>query len=467
MGFDFDLVAVGGGPSGQKAAIQAAKLGRRAALIECRQIGGVCVITGTIPSKTLREAVLHLTGFMQRGIYGQSYRVKEDITIEDLRSRYESVIRRETDVIRDQLQRNHVALIEGLAAFVDPHTLLVRTPDGAERRVSADQIIVAAGTRPARPESVAFDERTIFDSDGLVGLERIPGSLVVVGGGVIGIEYASFFAALGTKVTVVDKRRRILDFCDDEITEGLQHHLRDLGVTFRLGEEVTAVESLEEGALVRLKSGKRVAAEAVLYSAGRIGATDDLDLEKAGLAADDRGRISVDENFRTKVEHIHAVGDVIGFPSLAATAMEQGRVAALDALGQEHAAATALLPIGIYTIPEISFVGKTEAELTEASVPYEVGISRYRELARGAILGESHGLLKILVSQEDHKLLGVHVLGTSATEVVHIGQAVMGNGGTLEYLVDAVFNYPTLAEAYKVAALDAQNKLRAVGRFAV
>jgi NAD(P) transhydrogenase len=466
MAFDYDLVAIGGGPSGQKAAIQAAKLGRTTALIECRQIGGVCVITGTIPSKTLREAVLHLTGFTQRGIYGQSYRVKEEITIEDLRTRYESVIRRETDVIRDQLQRNHVALLEGTATFVDPHTLVVRAPNGSERRISATQIVIAVGTRPARPDSVAFDEQTIFDSDGLVGLDRIPGSLVVVGGGVIGIEYASFFAALGTKVTVVDKRRRILDFCDDEITEGLQHHLRDLGVAFRLGEEVTAVESLDEGALVLLKSAKRIAAEAVLYSAGRIGATDGLDLERAGLAADDRGRITVDENFRTKVDHIHAVGDVIGFPSLAATAMEQGRLAALDAFGQAHGAAAELLPIGIYTIPEISFVGRTEAELTEAGVPYEVGLSRYRELARGAILGESHGLLKILVSQDDQRLLGVHVLGTSVTEVVHIGQAVMGNGGTLGYLVDAVFNYPTLAEAYKVAALDAQNKLRAVGRLA-
>jgi NAD(P) transhydrogenase len=465
VSYDYDLLAIGCGPAGQKAVIQAAKLGRRSGVVECRQVGGVCVITGTIPSKTLREAVLHLTGFSQRGIYGQSYRVKEDITVEDLRSRYQHVIMRETDVIRDQLVRNHVALLEGLASFVDPHTLLLKGP-GGERRVTADQIVIATGTRPARPESVAFDGETIFDSDGLVDLERIPGSLVVVGGGIIGTEYASFYAALGTKVTVVDKRRRILEFCDDEIIEGLQHHLRDLGLTFRLGEEVTAVESLDEGALVVLASGKRIAAEAVLYSAGRQGATEALDLDNVGLEADRRGRIAVDDNYRTKVENIHAVGDVIGFPSLAATAMEQGRVAALDALGQDHAARPELLPIGIYTIPEISFVGKTETELTDAGVPYEVGLSRYRELARGAILGESHGLLKILVSQDDRKLLGVHVLGTGATEVVHIGQAVMGAGGTLDYLVDAVFNYPTLAEAYKVAALDAQNKLRAVGRLA-
>jgi NAD(P) transhydrogenase len=409
-GYDYDLLAIGCGPAGQKAAIQAAKLGRRVALVERRQVGGVCVITGTIPSKTLREAVLHLTGFAQRGVYGQSYRVKEEITVEDLRSRY------------------------------------------------------LAGTRPARPDSVAFDDRTVFDSDTLFLMERIPGSLVVVGGGVVGIEYASIFATLGSRVTVVDKRRRILEFCDDEILEGLQHHLWDLGLTFRLGEEVTSMEALDEGALVRLASGKRIAAEMVLYSAGRQGSTDDLGLGNAGLEADDRGRIAFGPYYRTRVEHIYAVGDVVGFPALAATAMEQGRIAALDALGQPVRSSGGLVPIGIYTIPEISFVGRTESEPTDAGIGYEVGISRYRELARGAILADNHGMLKILVSPADRQLLGVHVLGTGATELVHIGQAVMGNGGTLDYLVDNVFNYPTLAEAYKVAALDAMNKLSAVSR---
>jgi len=464
--YEFDLLVIGCGPAGQKAAIQAAKLGRRAAIVERRQVGGVCVMTGTIPSKTLRESVLYLTGLSQRGIYGQSYRVKEDITIEDLRTRASDVIRREIDVIRDQLVRNHVTLLEGTGRFVDANTIRVERNDGGERKVTAEHIVIAAGTRPSRPASVQFDDRTIFDSDGLVNVHRIPGALVVVGGGVIGVEYASMFAALGTKVTVVDMRRRILEFCDDEIIEGLQHQLRDLGVSFRLGEEVTAVESLDEGALVVLASGKRIATEAVLYSAGREGATQALDLEKAGLEADDRGRIKVGPRFRTDVPNIYAVGDVIGFPSLAATAMEQGRIAALDALGQEVRDMQELLPIGIYTIPEISFVGKTEAELTEAAIPYEVGISRYRELARGQILGDSYGMLKILVSPHDRTLLGVHVLGTGATELVHIGQAVMGNGGTLDYLTGAVFNYPTLAESYKVAALDAHNKLHAVSRLA-
>jgi NAD(P) transhydrogenase len=463
MEFEFDLVAIGSGPAGQKAAIQTAKLGRRAAVIECKQIGGVCVISGTIPSKTLREAVLHLTGFTQRGFYGQSYRVKEDITVQDLRDRFVEVMRRETDVIRDQLARNHVALVEGTGRFVDDHTLAVADGSGRERKLTAGRIVIATGTRPERPATVEFDGRTVFDSDGLMELDRIPGSLAVVGGGVIGIEYASVYAALGSKVTVIDKRRRLLDFCDGEIVEGLQHHLRELGVTFRLGEEVTAVETLEQGALVKLASGKRIAADAVLYSAGRRGATEDLQLGNAGLSADERGRIEVGPRYRTEVPHVYAVGDVIGFPSLAATAMEQGRMAALDAFGLESHSTPELFPIGIYTIPEISFVGKTEEELTEASVAYEVGISRYRELAKGQILADHHGMLKLLVSPEDRRLLGVHVLGTGATELVHIGQAVMGHGGTLDYLLDTVFNYPTLAESYKVAALDAQNKLRATG----
>lgn len=466
MEYEFDLLAIGCGPAGQRAAVQGAKLGRRTAIAEMRQVGGVCVISGTIPSKTLREAVLHLTGFSYRGIYGQSYRVKQDLTVEDLRARATEVIRREVDVIRDQLARNGVALLEGRARFADPHTILVETANGSARRITADRVVIATGSRPSRPAAVEFDERTVLDPDSLIGIDRIPGTLVVVGGGIIGIEYASMFSALGSRVTVVDKRRRILEFCDDEIVEGLQHQLREQGVTFRLGEEVASVEAKEGGPLVVLASGKRIAAQAVLYSAGRQGATDGLDLEAAGLAVDGRGRIEVGPTYRTAVEHIYAVGDVVGFPALASTAMEQGRIAALDAFGESTHGMGEHLPIGIYTVPEISFVGKTEQDLTEASIPYEVGISRYRELARGQILGDVHGMLKILVSPDDRRLLGVHVLGTGATELVHIGQAVMGHNGTLDYLLDTVFNYPTLAESYKVAALDAGNKLQAVGRMA-
>jgi NAD(P) transhydrogenase len=457
MTYDYELLVVGSGPAGQKAAIQAAKLGRRVALVERRELGGVSVNSGTIPSKTLREAIVYLTGMSQRAAYGESYRVKEEITIDDLRVRTKQVIEREVDVVRNQLLRNRVQLIPGSARFVDPHTVAVSD----ETRLTAERIVLAPGTRPARPPAVEFDDRTILDSDGLLLLDRVPASGVVVGAGVVGIEYASMFAALGVKVTVVEQRPRLLDFCDAQIVEGLQYHLRDLGVTFRLGEEVTAVDRHGDAVVTHLASGKRVASDVVLYAAGRQGETEDLALENAGLAADERGRIAVGPDYRTAVDHIFAAGDVIGGPALAATSMEQGRVAAAHAFGEE-AQMSPLLPVGIYTIPEISYVGRHEEELTAAAVPYEVGISRYRELARGHILGETHGLVKLLVSQDERTLLGVHAFGTGATEVVHIGQAVMGLGGTVDYLVETVFNYPTLAEAYKVAALDAANKLREV-----
>jgi len=462
---DFELLVIGSGPAGQKAAVQAAKLGKRVGLVERRHmVGGVCVNTGTIPSKTLREAVVYLTGLSQREMYGASYRVKADITIADLVQRTSRVIEREIDVIRDQMQRNHIELIVGNARFVDPHTLDVNVGDGGSRLVTADRVVIAVGTRPARPDDVEFDERTIIDSDGLLNMERIPASLVVVGAGVIGIEYASMLAAVGTKVTVVEKRPRLLEFCDDEIVEGLTHHLRESGVVFRLTEHVAAVERAETGTITHLASGKRIAADAVLYSAGRQGATDDLGLDAAGIEADERGRIRVGPTFRTGVDHIWAVGDVIGFPSLAATSMEQGRLASRDAFGLPAGAASETLPFGIYAIPEISFVGRTEQELTADGVPYEIGISRYRELARGQILGDLHGMLKLLVSSDDRRVLAVHALGTGATELVHIGQAVIGLGGTVDYLVDTVFNYPTLAESYKVAALDAANKIDALAR---
>jgi NAD(P) transhydrogenase len=463
-GYDYDLIVIGSGPAGQKAAIQAAKLGRRAAIVERRQLGGVSVNLGTIPSKTLREAVIYLTGLSQRAVYGESYRVKEDITVEDLALRTRQVVEREIDIVRNQLARNHVHTVAGVARFLDPHTIAVSGAE--ERRLSGEKIVIAVGTRPHRPSAVEFDNKTILDSDGLLLLDRIPASVVVVGAGIIGIEYASMFAALGTKVTVVEKRQRLLDFVDAQIAEGLQYHLRDLGVVFRFGEVVTAVERHEGAAMALLESGKRIPSEVVLYAAGRQGATEELDLDKAGLVATERGQIEVGSDYRTAVDHIFAAGDVIGWPSLAATAMEQGRLAAAHAFDHEAHSMGELLPFGIYTIPEISYVGRNEEELTEAACPYEVGISRYRELARGQILGDSYGMLKLLVSLEDRTLLGVHALGTSATEVIHIGQAVMGNGGTVDYLVDAVFNYPTLAESYKVAALDAMNKLQAISTVA-
>jgi NAD(P) transhydrogenase len=466
-GYDVDLLVIGSGPGGQKAAIAAAKIGKRVCVVERRNmVGGVCVNTGTIPSKTLREAVIYLSGTSMRDLYGASYRVKQDITVQDLLARTQHVIGREIEVVRAQLFRNHVELVSGSARFTDPHTVTVEGVDRGERSIiSAAKIVIATGTKPARPAEVAFDGRHVLDSDGILELEKVPGSMVVVGAGVIGIEYASMFAALGTRVTVVEKRPNMLDFCDPEIVESLKFHLRDHAVAFRFGEEVASVVKGDTGTVTTLVSGKRIAADTVMYSAGRQGVTDELGLDAAGLEADYRGRLSVDEHYRTKVDHIYAVGDVIGFPALAATSMDQGRLAACHAFDEPAHELRGLQPIGIYSIPEISYCGRTEEELTRDSIPYEVGVSRYRELARGQIVGDPYGMLKLLVHTEDRSVLGVHVFGTAATELVHIGQAVMGCGGTVDYLVDTVFNYPTLSEAYKVAALDVANKLRAVERF--
>ncbi len=464
---EYDLVVIGSGPGGQKAAIAAAKLGKSVAVIERgKMLGGVCVNTGTIPSKTLREAVVYLTGMSQRELYGSSYRVKEKITPGDLLARTQHVIGKEQDVVRSQLMRNRIDLIQGHGRFVDPHTILVEeTARGERTTVSGEFIVIATGTKPARPSDVEFDDDRVLDSDGILDLKTLPTSMVVVGAGVIGIEYASMFAALGTKVTVVEKRDSMLDFCDPEIVEALRFHLRDLAVTFRFGEEVTAVDVGSTSTVTTLASGKQIPAETVMYSAGRQGQTEHLDADKAGLEIDNRGRICVNTQFQTTVDHVYAVGDVIGFPALAATSMDQGRLAAYHAFGEPCKGMTDLQPIGIYSIPEVSYVGATEVDLTKKSIPYEVGVSRYRELARGQIAGDSYGMLKLLVSTEDLKILGVHIFGTSATEMVHIGQAVMGCGGTVEYLVDAVFNYPTFSEAYKVAALDVMNKLRALNQF--
>ncbi|WP_191499082.1 Si-specific NAD(P)(+) transhydrogenase [Mycobacterium simulans] len=464
---EYDLVVIGSGPGGQKAAIAAAKLGKTVAIVERgRMVGGVCVNTGTIPSKTLREAVVYLTGMSQRELYGASYRVKDKITPADLLARTQHVIGKQVDVVRSQLMRNRIDLVLGHGRFVDPHTVLVEEDAQGERvTVSGDYVVIATGTKPVRPSGVEFDEKRVLDSDGILDLRSLPASMVVVGAGVIGIEYASMFAALGTKVTVVEKRDTMLDFCDPEIVEALKFHLRDLAVTFRFGEEVTAVDVGSAGTVTTLASGKQIPAETVMYSAGREGQTEHLGLENAGLETDHRGRIFVDDQFQTKVDHIYAVGDVIGFPALAATSMDQGRLAAYHAFGEPTDGMTALQPIGIYSIPEVSYVGATEVELTKDSIPYEVGVARYRELARGQIAGDSYGMLKLLVSTRDRTLLGVHIFGTSATEMVHIGQAVMGCGGTVDYLVDAVFNYPTFSEAYKVAALDVTNKMRALNQF--
>jgi NAD(P) transhydrogenase len=458
-----DLVVIGSGPAGQKAAIQAAKLGRSVALVEREAaLGGVSAATGTIPSKTARAAILDLTGLGQRSVYGDAYRVKGIVTVADLLWRTQHVVEHEQAVVRDQLRRNGVEVLEGSASFLDPHTLEVAGPHRVSVR-TANRIVIAVGTRPARPPGIDFDGRTVIDSDGLGGLERLPATMTVVGGGVIGLEFASMGAALGIAVTLVEKRQRLLDFADEEIVDALQYHLRGLGLALRLGEEVATVERRSDGTVVTcLESGKRIPSEVVLYAAGRQGATAELRLEAAGLEADARGRIAVDAQFRTSQPHIYAAGDVIGFPALAATSMEQGRLAACAAFGVEAPPLPSLLPYGIYTIPELSFVGRNERELTEARVPYVVGTARYRELIRGEIAGDNGGMLKLLVNADSRVVEGIHIFGTAATELIHVGQTVMAAGLPVDYLVAAVFNYPTFADAYKIAALDAVNHLNAL-----
>lgn len=457
---EVDFLVIGSGPSGQRAAVQAAKLGKRVAICEDGvRLGGVCINTGTIPSKTFREAVLHLTGLRQRHLYGQSYQVKEDVTIADLSYHCEHVIKTQGEVVRDQLRRNGITVLHGLGRFRSPHEVEVEGPTGLTY-VRAQFIVIATGTHAAHPPDVAVDGQTVITSDNVLGLRALPRTMTVVGAGVIGIEYASMFAALGVKVTLIDKRNRLLDFVDSEIAESLSYQMRDMGATLRLGEEVASVEiDASKRAVATLKSGKKISSEVLLYSVGRVGATSGLALEKAGLEASARGKIATDANFRTSVPHIYAVGDVIGFPALASTSAEQGRLAACHAFGEVTTSIPGLLPYGIYSVPEISMVGRHEEELTAEGVPYETGIARYREIVRGVMSGDDTGLLKLLFHRETHRLLGVHIIGTSATELVHIGQAVLAFGGTIDYFIASVFNYPTFAECYKVAALDGFNKV--------
>lgn len=463
--YDYDLFVIGSGPAGQRAAVQAAKLGKRVALAERQTVvGGVCLNTGTIPSKTLRAATMHFSGYNERSVYGSSYKVKQEVTMGDLLGRADHVRQIGIDVTRHQMLRNDIKIIDAEASFIDPHRIsLTPCGGGTASEITADKIAVAVGTTTTRDDNIAFDGKHIFTSDDILELETLPKSLTVIGAGVIGIEYATIFATLGVRVTVIDKRLRILPFVDEEIIDTLVHLMRQERVTLRLGEEVSGIDLIdgEQGQKVHiaLKSGKHINCETVLYSIGRTGATDTLNLDAAGVAADPRGRITVNANYQTEASHIYAVGDVIGFPSLASTSMEQGRLAACHAFGVEARSFPNLLPYGIYTIPEISVVGKNEQELTEAETPYEVGRAAYKEIARGQIVGDQAGLLKLLFDPQSRKLLGVHIIGDGACEMIHIGQAVMSLGGTLDYLIDTVFNYPTFAECYKTAAFDGINRL--------
>jgi len=460
----YDLIVIGSGPAGRRAAVQAAKLGRSVLVIEGRRrVGGVSVHTGTIPSKTLRETALNLSGWRERGFYGSSYRVKEVICGDDLGMRLGKTLEHEVDVLEHQFQRNNVRTLAGMARFTEPNTLAVIQSDGAELAVSADKILIAVGTEPFHPENIPFDDQHVLDSDAIITAPRVPRSLVVIGAGVIGIEYATIFSALDVPVTLIEPRDSFLDFVDREVIGEFVHMLRDRGMTIRLGCSVDRIERGTDGWPVTwLTDGRRIRSDMVLYAAGRKGATGALALDRCGLATDHRGRLEVDpKTFQTAVPHIYAAGDVIGFPSLASTSMEQGRIAACHAFGLPIPPAPAYFPYGIYAVPEISTVGLNEEECRARKIGYEVGIARFRETSRGHIMGLHAGMMKLIFSLKTRRLLGAHIIGEGATELIHIGQAVINLKGTLDYFIENTFNYPTLAEAYKVAALDAWNRMSA------
>ncbi|MGB6431612.1 MAG: Si-specific NAD(P)(+) transhydrogenase [Candidatus Acidiferrales bacterium] len=456
----YDLVVIGSGPAGQKGAIAAAKLGKRVAMVERGDmVGGVCIHGGTVPSKTLREAILHLTGFRHRSFYGSDYNVKSRVSIKDLASRVNQVVDRETGVVRDQLRRNDIDLFSGTARFLDPHSLQVDGEDQAQI-INAEYVLIACGTRPARHPDIPFDGKQILAGDQFFQMDEIPKEMIIVGGRVIGLEFASMLTALGVVITLIEQRPAVLDFVDAEIVEALCYHMRFQGAIFRLGEKVTSIDRDDRGRVTaHLESGKRIHGNALLHAVGRQANTDLLNLEAAGLSAGARGKLAVNEHFQTSQPNIYAAGDVIGFPSLAATSMEQGRLASSHIFGVAGRTTPGLLPYGIYTIPEISMVGETELSLTNAKIPFETGVAKYEELAKAQIVGDHTGLLKILFDPDTRKVLGIHAMGENAAEIVHIGQAVLSFGGTMDYFRDTVFNYPTFAEAYKVAGHNGLNKL--------
>lgn len=459
----YDCLVVGSGPGGQKAALQAAKLGKKVAIIErSPYIGGAGIHTGTLPSKTLREVAIFLAGFKQRAVFGFQFTLGRDVTLSELMYRKTEVIRKQMEMIIAQFARNNVEVIYGEASISGPNTLIVRREDSPAEELSADFIVLAVGSRPARPENVPFDANHIYDSDTLLKINKIPRTLTIIGGGVIGCEYACIFASLGVKVYLVEKKDNLLSFADSEIVSSLMYWMRHSGVTLRLGEKVVDIVVEKTGRVVtHLESGKVMLSEKLFYTMGRTGNTDSLNLDAVGIEVVGHGQIEVNDSYQTVVPNIYAIGDVIGFPSLASTSMEQGRRAVCNAFGTEGltCAVSSHLPFGIYTIPEISMVGETEQSLTEKGVSYESGAAYFSEVARGQIIGDVHGMLKLLFDRNTRLLLGVHIIGEKASELIHIGQAVMNYGGPVDYFKDTVFNYPTLSDAYKEAALNGLNKL--------
>ncbi|ORE94083.1 soluble pyridine nucleotide transhydrogenase [Stappia sp. 22II-S9-Z10] len=456
-----DMLVIGSGPAGRRAAVQSAKLGKSVLVVDRgTRHGGVSVHTGTIPSKTLRETVLNLSGWRERGFYGQSYRVKKDISALDLMQRLHKTLDHEVEVLQHQFMRNMVQSAFAEATFVDANTVALTDQDGDVHKITFDKALIATGTTPFRPSHVPFDKTRVFDSDEILEISALPRTLTVIGGGVIGVEYATIFSALDVPVTLIEARPTILDFVDKEIVDDFIHQMRDRGMTVRLGTAVKSIETGASGVEVGLADGRRVRSQVLLFAAGRAGNVDALGLEALGIRPDSRGRIPVDaKTFQTAVPNIYAAGDVIGFPSLASTSMEQGRVAACHAFGMPLPPAPESFPYGIYAVPEISTVGLSEEEARQQGIPYECGIARFRETSRGHIMGVNSGFLKLIFSIETRRLLGAHIVGEGATELIHIGQAVINLKGTVDFFVENTFNYPTLAEAYKVAGLDAWNRM--------
>lgn len=457
----YDIVVVGSGPAGQKAAVQAAKLSKRVAIIEkSPQLGGTSLNTGTLPSKTLKDTIEYIHGLGRRGLHQLGAELTKQLTLPDLMIRKDQVIETEVAVITNQLQRNGIEIIQGTASFVDPHTLGVMRSDGQVDHVQASTIVLATGSRPRRPAEIPFDDLIICDSDSFLRTTKNPASIIVIGGGVIGAEYASMLAAFGIRVTLIDRRTQLLRFLDREIAQALDSQMQQNGVVMRFGQEQLDISVNDAGdPVAHLQGGKRMTADMLLYAMGRIGNTEALNLPAIGLATDQQGQLAVNTQYQTAIPHIYATGDVIGFPALAATAMEQGRLAACHAFQVAESHDIKVIPYGIYSIPEVSMVGNTEEELVTAVVPHATGRAFFREMARGHISGDLQGLLKVIFHRETHRLLGVHIIGPGATELIHIGQSVLTYGGTVEYFIHNVFNYPTMAECYRTAALDGLNRL--------
>jgi NAD(P) transhydrogenase len=457
----YDLVVIGSGPAGEKGAAQAAYFGKRVAVVECgSDLGGACINTGTLPSKILRESALYFSGLRQRGLYGIDYSLREGLTVQNFTHRKDVLVEMEREKIRANLAAHGIDLIRGTGAFEDAHTVTVKSTQSGIVDLHGTAVLIATGSRPHRPAEIPFDDQVVFDSDSILKMNRIPKSLAVVGGGVIGCEYASIFTALGVEVALVDGRDRVLPFLDAELSDSLRNRLAALGVKFFLGERMGPIERMKQGVRIQMPSGKVIEAESALFAAGRRGAVDDLQLEKAGLAVNKRGYIEVNASYQTSVPSIYAAGDVIGFPALASTSMEQGRVAVCHAFGFQYKQRLAsMLPMGVYTIPEISAAGETEESCKEKGIAYEVGRAHYSNNARGMITGDSTGLLKLLFRRDNKQLLGVHIIGETATELIHLGMMVLESGGTVDLFIDFVFNYPTLSEMYKYAAYDGLGNL--------